>query len=67
MYQVYTEKNNSKFSKTLIDEFSDFDEAEECAIKAIEGKPELKYIIEKTTGRFDSYGELIATVVARSE
>ena len=32
-----------------------------------EGKPELSYIIEQTDGSMNSYGDLIATVVARSD
>ena len=33
----------------------------------IEGKDGLKYIVEETNGCVDSYGELIATVVAESD
>ena len=51
----------------MIAEFKDLDEAIEYAKKAIEGKPGLRYIIEETTGRFDSYGELISTVVEESD
>lgn len=67
MFQVYTEKDHSSLTKTLVDEFSDLDEALECAKKAIEGKPNLRYIVEETTGRFNSYGELIADVVEESD
>ncbi len=67
MFQVYTEKDHSNLTKTMIDEFADLDEALECAKKAIEGKPNLRYIVEETTGRFNSYGELIATVVEESD
>ena len=37
-----------------------------AAEKAIEGKPELSYIVEETDGHFNSYGELVAEVVAKS-
>lgn len=67
MYHVYTEKNHSEFSRTLITETKDYDIAIEKAEKAIEGKPELSYIIEQTDGSMNSYGDLIATVVARSD
>ena len=67
MYSVYTEKNHSSLSKTLIGEFKDYDEAMDCAEAAIEGKPELRFIVEETNGCVDSYGELIATVVAESD
>ncbi len=66
MYHVYTEKNRSELTKTLIGDFKDYDEAMDAAEKAIEGKPELNYIVEETDGHFNSYGELVAEVVARS-
>lgn len=66
MYHVYTEKNRSEFSKTLIGDFSDYDEAMDCAEKAIEGKPEMRYIVEETDGHFNSYGDLVTTIVAES-
>lgn len=67
MYHVYTEKNHSEFSRTLIAETDDIEVAMEKAKKAIEGKDGYNYIIEKTDGSFDSYGDLIATVVAESD
>ncbi len=66
MYHVYTEKNRSELTKTLIGDFKDYDEAMDAAEKAIEGKPELNYIVEETDGHFNSYGELVAEVIARS-
>ena len=67
MFQVYTEKDHSSLTKTLIDEFVDLDEAIECAKNAINGKENLRYIIEETTGRFNSYGELIADIIEESD
>ena len=67
MFQVYTEKDHSNLTKTMVSEFADLDEALECAQKAIEGKPGLRYIVEETTGVFNSYGEQIATVVEESD
>ena len=66
MYHVYTERNHSEFSRTLISEPRDYDIAMEKAEKAIEKDPELNYIVEQTDGSMNSYGDLIATVVARS-
>lgn len=66
MFHVYTEKNHSELTRTFIMETPDFDIAMDNAEKAIEGKPELNYIIEQTDGSFNSYGDLIATVVAES-
>ncbi|HCB11288.1 MAG TPA: hypothetical protein DEO94_03945 [Cyanobacteria bacterium UBA11991] len=67
MFQVYTAKDKSQLSKNLIGEFKDYDDAMDCAEKAIEGKKDLMYIVEETNGCVDSYGEQIATVVAESD
>ena len=67
MFQVYTEKDHSSWTKTLIAEFADEDEAIECAQKAIEGKPNLRYIVEETQGNFNSYGELVTIVIDESD
>ncbi len=67
MFQVYTAKDKSELSKNLVGEFKDYDEAMDCAEKAIEGKEGLRYVVEETNGCVDSYGELIATVVAESD
>lgn len=66
MFQVYTQKKGSELTKTLIKEFKDLEEAFDCAEKSIEGKDDLKYIIEETTGHFNSYGELLVDIVAES-
>lgn len=67
MYHVYTEKNHSEFTRSLVIETPDYDLAMEKAENAIEGKPELRYIVEETDGSMNSYGELVATVVAESD
>ena len=67
MFQVYTATDKSELSKNLIGEFSDYDEAMDCAEQSIEGKEGLRYIVEETNGCVNSYGELIATVVAESD
>ncbi len=64
MYHIYTIKNRSEFSKTLVAETKDYDEALQKAEKAIEGKEGYNYIVEETDGSMNSYGDLIATVVA---
>lgn len=64
MYHVYTIKNRSEFSKTLVAETKDYDEALQKAQKAVEGKEGYNYVVEETDGSMNSYGELIATVVA---
>jgi len=38
----------------------------DAAEKAIEGKEGLNYVVEETDGHFNSYGELVAEVVAKS-
>lgn len=64
MYHIYTLKNHSEFSKTLVAETKDYDTALQKADKAIEGKEGYNFVIEETDGSMNSYGELIATVVA---
>lgn len=64
MYHVYTIKNRSDFSKTLIAETKDYDLALQKAQKAVEGKEGYNYVVEETDCSMNSYGELIATVVA---
>lgn len=67
MYHVITERDYSEFSRKQIGEYSNFDRALEVAQKAIAGKEGLRYIIEKTDGHVDSYGNQIVTVVAESD
>ncbi len=67
MYHVYTEKDENEFSKTLVGEFTDYDKAVERGRKAIENKENYIWIIEQTDGHVNNYGELITTVVARSD
>jgi hypothetical protein len=67
MYHVYTEKDYSEFSKTLVGEFTDLEEAMEKARTSIENRPELRYIVEETDGHVNNYGELITTVIAESD
>ena len=64
MYHIYTLKNHSELSKTLVAETKDYDTALQKAEKAIEGKEGYNFVIEETDGSMNSYGELIATVVA---
>jgi len=67
MFHVYTQQRGASLTKTLVKDFKDLEEAFECAEKSIEGKSDLKYIIEETTGHVDSYGELLVDVVAESD
>jgi hypothetical protein len=67
MFQVYTQEGNKELTKTLVGEFKDYDEAMDRAEEAIEGKAGYKYIVEETNGCFNSYGDLVATVIAESE
>ena len=67
MYQVYTKKGGSDLTKTQVGEFADLEEALDFAEKTIEGKPDLKYIVESTSGHFNSYGELLVEVIAESD
>ena len=53
--------------KKFIAEFKEWDDAMDCAEAAIEGKTGVRYIVEETNGTVNSYGELIASVVAESD
>ena len=66
MYHVYTEKNYSEITRTLIGDYTDYDLAMDAAEKASEGKEGFNYVVEETDGHFNSYGELVAEVVAKS-
>ena len=67
MYHIYTIKNKSEFSKTLVAETKDYDEALEKAEKAIAGKEGYNYVVEETDGSMNSYGDLLTTVVAKGQ
>ena len=66
MYQVYVERNYSELSRNLLGEYSSLEEARAVAKKAITENDELNYIIEETDGHFNSYGDLVTTVVEES-
>ena len=66
MYQVYVERNYSELSRNLLGEYSSLEEARVVAKKAIAENDELNYIIEETDGHFNSYGDLVTTVVEES-
>lgn len=67
MFQVYTQKGNEELTKTLVGEFKDYDDAMDKAEAVIEASPNLRYIVEETNGCFNSYGDLVATVIAESD
>ena len=67
MFQVYTSTDKSELSKNLVGEFKEWDDAMDCAEKAIEGKKGIRYIVEETNGTVNSHGEQIPTVVAESD
>ena len=66
MYQVYSEKKGDSFSRTMVGEFKDINQAFEKAEKIVEN-PDFKYVIEETTGSFNSWGERLTRVIADSE
>lgn len=66
MYQVYVERNYSELSRNLLGEYSSLEDARAAAKKAISENDELNYIIEETDGHFNSYGDLVSTVVEES-
>ena len=62
MYRLYIETATS-FSPKLIDEYEDLEEAQERARKEKEADSSVYYKIEETNGGFNSYGELLTTVI----
>jgi hypothetical protein len=63
MYQIYAKTESGFDNKKLIAEYSSIEKVRERVDAELNKNPELKYIIEETTGRVDIYGELIANVV----
>ena len=72
MYQVYVERNYSELSRNLLGEYSSLEDARAAAKKAIYENKCLEFsdlcfeIIEETDGHFNSYGDLVSTVVEES-
>ena len=66
MFHVYVERNYSELSRNLLGEYMSLEEARTVAKKAISENSELNYIIEETDGHFNSYGDLVSTVVEES-
>jgi hypothetical protein len=64
MYRVLIETPTS-FSAKLIGEFENLDDAEEKAFAEKEKNPDVTWIIEETSGGFNSYGELLSTEIER--
>lgn len=67
MFQVYLQEGNKELTKTLVGEYKDYDEAMDKAESVIEGKTGYKFIVEETNGCFNSYGDLVSTVIAEGE
>ena len=64
MYQVYIDKP-SYFEAEMAAEFKDLESAEAFAKKEKAEDSEVTYEIKETSGCFNSYGELLATVIRR--
>lgn len=64
MYQVYIDKP-SYFEPDMAGEFKDLESAEAFAKNEKASDCDVSYEIKETNGCFNSYGELIATVVRR--
>ena len=64
MYQVYIDKP-SYFEPDMAGEFKDLQSAEAFAEKEKAEDSKVSYVIKETSGCFNSYGELIASVVKR--
>ena len=62
MYQVYIERQGA-FSPDMVGEYKEFDDAQARALKEKAKDETIRYTIEETNGGFDSYGNLLTTVV----
>jgi hypothetical protein len=63
MYYVYIKENTGFDSRKLIGEFPNVDDAYDKVDAELARNEDIKYVIEEASGYFDSYGELIKTVV----
>jgi hypothetical protein len=63
MYYAYIKDETGFNSKKLLGKFKEYDLAWERVEAELEKDPEIKYVIEETNGSFDSYGELLTTVI----
>ena len=66
MFYLYIKQESNYDSKKLINEYNDIDDAYDKIDELLANDEKTKYILEKTTGHVDSYGELIATVVEKN-
>lgn len=64
MFQVYIDKP-SYFEPDMAGEFKDLQSAEAFAEKEKAQDSEVTYVIKETNGCFNSYGELLSTVVKK--
>ena len=63
MYHLYIIDEEAYEPKVAIGDYSSLDKAHARLDKEFAKNKDLKYIIEETTGSFNSYGDLIAEVV----
>ena len=66
MYQVYIKDANSYTGRELIGEYEDVDDAFDKAEEEVAKDASIKYVIEKTSGNVNSYGELEVSVIAEN-
>lgn len=64
MYLLYVEKETS-FSPDKVGEYSELEAAQAKAKQLKEKDSTISYTIEETNGGFNSYGELLTSVVER--
>ncbi len=66
MYQLYIKEANSYTGRELIGEYEDVDDAFDRADEEVKKDANVKYVIEKTSGNVNSYGELEVSVIAEN-
>jgi len=64
MYHLFVERENA-FSPDSAGEFAELEDAQKAAKEAKAADPTITYTIEESTGGFNSYGDLLTTVIER--
>lgn len=66
MYQLYVIDKSAFDPKKLVGEFNNLDDTHTRLQKEFAKNADTKYIIEETSGHFNSYGDLVATLVEKN-
>ncbi len=65
MYYLYI-KDEKMMSKNLVGEYKEVDDAFDKIDALLEKDENIKYVLEESTGGFNSYGEMLTMVVTEN-